>query len=93
MSAIRSLAAMKNLGAKSAKTLAAAGITTADQVRQLGAVECYLRLSRHQGKRAHGMWLPVLLGAVQGLNYQKLNRDELELVKQIAREQLAAEGL
>ncbi|WP_373795383.1 TfoX/Sxy family protein [Neisseria dentiae] len=44
MNPVNDLSKLRNLGAKSAKMLAKTGICTAQDLRQLGAVQAYLRV-------------------------------------------------
>ncbi|WP_312265883.1 TfoX/Sxy family DNA transformation protein [Neisseria sp.] len=44
MKPINDLSKLRNLGAKSTEMLAKAGICTAQELRQLGAVQAYLRV-------------------------------------------------
>lgn len=63
-----------NLGPKSAQMLAAAGVTTLAQLRELGAVAAYWRVKR-TGANASLNLLWALEGALLGLPWQTVARE------------------
>lgn len=71
--ATQPLAALPNLGPASARMLAAAGIVSVAQLRELGAVGAYLRV-RHAGGRASLNLLWALEGALTGRPWQDVAR-------------------
>jgi predicted flap endonuclease-1-like 5' DNA nuclease len=74
-----SIAALPNLGPKSAQMLAAAGITSLAQLRRLGAVEAYVR-ARQADRGASLNLLYALEGALHGAHWQAVRRERrLEL--------------
>jgi DNA transformation protein and related proteins len=68
------LAGLRNLGPKSQRMLAAAGITSLQQLRHLGAVRAYL-LIRASGSHASLNLLWALEGALSGLPWQQVARE------------------
>lgn len=68
------LARARNLGPRSAAMLEAAGITTLEQLRSLGAVEAYVRVAR-SGARPSLSLLWALEGAITGEPWQRVARE------------------
>lgn len=68
------LSTLPNLGPKSQAMLAAAGITSLAQLRQLGAVAAYSRV-RRSGANASLNLLWALEGALTGLPWQQVARE------------------
>jgi ribosomal protein S18 acetylase RimI-like enzyme len=68
-----SLAELPNLGPKSAQVLARAGITSLEQLRQLGAVPAYVKAKRTGAKVSLNL-LWALEGAITGLHWQAVAR-------------------
>jgi DNA transformation protein len=73
MSTATSLAELPNLGPKSAQVLAQAGITSLEQLRQLGAVPAYVR-AKQTGANVSLNLLWALEGAITGLHWQAVAR-------------------
>jgi predicted flap endonuclease-1-like 5' DNA nuclease len=74
------IAALPNLGPRSAQMLAAAGITTLGQLRRLGAVEAYARV-RQAERGASLNLLYALEGALRDQHWQAVRREQrLELL-------------
>lgn len=69
MKAAESIADLPNLGPKSQAMLAAAGITSLDSLRAMGAVAAYSRVKR-SGANASLNLLWALEGALTGLPWQ-----------------------
>jgi DNA transformation protein len=69
----RPLAESANLGPKSARMLADAGITSLEQLHELGAVAAYARVKR-AGCPASLNLLWALEGALSGLHWQEVAR-------------------
>lgn len=68
-----SIAGLKSLGPKSAAMLAAAGITSPAQLRRLGAVAAYVKVSRaNSGVSLNLLW--ALESALTGLPWQEVAR-------------------
>lgn len=77
------LAPLRNLGPVSKRMLAAAGITSMETLRELGAVEAYRRV-RSRDPRASLNLLWALEGAVTGRPWQDVARhDRLNLLLQL----------
>jgi predicted flap endonuclease-1-like 5' DNA nuclease len=77
------LAPLRNLGPVSKRMLAAAGITSVQALRELGAVEAYRRV-RSRDPRASLNLLWALEGAVSGRPWQDVARhDRLSLLLQL----------
>jgi DNA transformation protein and related proteins len=68
------LAEALNLGPKSAALLERAGITTLDQVRQLGSVRAFARAKQVEPKVSLNL-LWALEGAVLGVSWQAVSRE------------------
>jgi len=68
-----SFAELANLGPKSEKMLAAAGITSLEQLRKLGAVAAYAKVKR-TGSNASLNLLWALEGALSGMHWQEVAR-------------------
>ncbi len=66
------LTSLKNIGPAMAQWLKQAGITTPKQLHELGAVECYLRISKLHRNAANRMALYALYGAIHDINCLKL---------------------
>jgi predicted flap endonuclease-1-like 5' DNA nuclease len=82
-SAGATLAPLRNLGPVSKRMLAAAGITSVQTLRELGAVEAYRRV-RSRDPRASLNLLWALEGAVTGRPWQDVARhDRLSLLLQL----------
>lgn len=70
---IRPLTELPGLGPKSREMLARAGITTVAQLRQLGAVEAYVRTKRvNTGASLNLLW--GLESALTGMPWQEVAR-------------------
>ena len=77
------LAPLRNIGPVSKRMLAAAGITSVETLRELGAVEAYRRV-RSRDPRASLNLLWALEGAVSGRPWQEVARnDRLSLLLQL----------
>ena len=77
------LAPLRNIGPVSRRMLAAAGITSVETLRELGAVEAYRRV-RSRDPRASLNLLWALEGAVSGRPWQEVARnDRLSLLLQL----------
>ncbi len=77
------LAPLRNIGPVSKRMLAAAGITSVETLRELGAVEAYRRV-RSRDPRASLNLLWALEGAVSGRPWQQVARDDrLSLLLQL----------
>ena len=72
---------MTGIGAVSAGWLKQAGIRKASQVRELGAVACYLKVIEHSDASANLNLLWALQGAIEGLHWTMISpaqRDKLK---------------
>ncbi len=70
----RGFGELQNLGPKSRAMLAAAGISSPEQLRQLGSVRAYL-LVKVTGANASLNLLWALEGALTGLSWQEVARE------------------
>lgn len=68
------LAALANLGPKSAQMLVAAGIGSMAQLQALGAVAAYAQVKRHDARASVNL-LWALEGALTGLHWQVVARE------------------
>jgi DNA transformation protein len=78
------LAALRNLGPVSAGWLEAAGIRSAAELRRLGAVEAFRRVAFHRGGDVSANLLYALEGALRGVRWDRLPREEREALKRRA---------
>lgn len=74
MRAPSSLASLPNLGPKSQQVMAKAGISSVEQLRQIGSVAAYVRAKR-TGANVSLNLLWALEGALSGLHWQEVARD------------------
>jgi hypothetical protein len=88
---------MVGLGPKSTQWLSEVGITAASQVRQLGAVECYLRVigAGQTSPNLNLLW--ALQGAIEDMHWTLIDprqRQQLkaELVQRLTQEQLSTKA-
>lgn len=68
------LAALPNLGPRSAQMLEQAGISSTEQLHRLGSVAAYLRVQRQGGRPSLNL-LWALEGAIGELPWQQVARD------------------
>ena len=80
------LTRLPNIGKVLARKLHQAGITSYDDLIDLGSVEAYLRIWDHKGVIGYNM-LYALEGAIQGVRWHDLSAEQRQTVK---RELLAA---
>ncbi len=66
------LASLKNLGPKSAEWLGACGITSAAELRRVGAAMAY-RIVRHRYPEANALLLFALHGALTDMHWNDLD--------------------
>ena len=78
------LAALPNLGPVSAGWLEAAGIRTAAQLRELGAVEAFRRVAFHRAGAVSYNLLYALEGALRGVRWDRLPSGIREQLKRAA---------
>jgi DNA transformation protein and related proteins len=71
---LNKLSELPNLGPKSAEILRAAGITSVEQLRGLGAVAAYVRAKRASAKVSLNL-LWALEGAISGISWQVVARE------------------
>lgn len=68
------LAAIPNLGPKSAAMLSSAGITSLDQLKAMGAIEAFVRVKHlHVGASLNLLW--ALEGALTGEPWQRVAKE------------------
>ncbi len=75
MKPVNDLSQLRNLGAKSAEMLAKAGICTAQDLRQLGAVQAYLRVIESGSKPSLNL-LWAIEGALTDRDWRDIAQDE-----------------
>ena len=56
--------------------LAEIGVTTAEQVREIGAPMLYVMLKHRHGKHVNRIWLWALAGALQDRHWNSFSDDE-----------------
>ncbi|MBI3673312.1 MAG: TfoX/Sxy family protein [Rhizobiales bacterium] len=79
------VAALRNLGPKSAMMLAEAGVSTIAELRQLGAVRAYLRVKQLHPKFASLNLLWALVAGLEDRDWRELTKSEKDrLVAQVA---------
>lgn len=77
---VDALAALPNLGPRSAQMLAAAGIRSRAALARVGAIDAYLRVKRSSGQASLNL-LYALAGALDGTHWQQVRRQRrLELL-------------
>jgi DNA transformation protein and related proteins len=74
------VSSIPNLGPASEAAFARAGLHTADEVRALGADECYLRLLR-AGSQPHFIGYYVLVMGLQGRPWNDCKGDEKKALR------------
>ncbi len=76
MKPVSDLSKLRNLGAKSAEMLAKAGICTAQDLRQWGAVQACLRVIESGSKPSLNLpW--AIEGTLTGRDWREIARDEV----------------
>jgi hypothetical protein len=70
------VAALRNLGPKSALMLGAAGIRTLDELAELGAVKAYVRVKALYPKKASLNLLWALAAGLEDRDWRELTEDE-----------------
>jgi DNA transformation protein len=75
VSALAELASMRNLGPASARMLHAAGITSAADLRSMGAVAAYVAVQRCGGKPSLNL-LWALEGALTDRDWKAVSRED-----------------
>lgn len=80
MKSARRLEDLKNIGPAMAGWLRAAGIATPEQVQELGAIECYLRIRPLEPRVINRMALYALYGAIHDENCLWLSPDVKEML-------------
>ena len=68
-----SIADLPNLGPKSQRVMASAGVTSVEQLRQLGSVAAYV-LAKRSGTNVSLNLLWALEGALTGVHWQEVAR-------------------
>ena len=72
---------LRNLGPKSVEMLAEVGITTADQLRELGSVEAYRRMKFAFGNRVSLNALWAIEAGLRGIAWRQLTADDKAALK------------
>ena len=67
---------LQNLGPASEKILQGAGISTVEQLLELGAVACYQKVIEHETKHKNLNLLYALEGAIRDVHWQTIARDD-----------------
>ena len=70
------------IGAVSGQQLRDAGVTTAQQVRRLGAVACYRRICEHAGHRQSLNLLWALQGGIEDIHWTMVPPKQREQLKE-----------
>jgi DNA transformation protein len=70
------IAALRNLGPKSAMMLAEAGVRTTGELRALGAVRAYLRVKSFRPKSASLNLLWAIAAGLEDRDWRELSREE-----------------
>jgi DNA transformation protein and related proteins len=83
------VAALRNLGPKSALMLAEAGITTIGELRELGAVKAYLRVKAIRPKSASLNLLWAISAGLDGRDWRELSTKEKCSLQEKARQSLS----
>ena len=78
---------MRNLGPKSAMMLAAAGIATLDELKELGALRAYLRVKALHPKPVSLNLLWALAAGIEGRDWRDLQPEEKAALRAEARAQ------
>ena len=76
----RPIAALRNLGPKSAMMLAEAGIRTIGELRELGAVRAYVRAKSLRPNSASLNLLWALVAGLEDRDWRELSSDEKQLL-------------
>jgi DNA transformation protein len=79
--AIEELAAMRNLGAASARMLYDAGVRSVDELRALGAVEAFRRVLFARGGRSTAVLLWALHGALTDQRWDRIPAEEKAVLR------------
>ena len=75
---------LRNLGPKSAEWLAAVGIHTAEDLREIGYAVAYQELVASGTATPHRMMLYALAGAVMDRSCMSFSRDEKREIEEMA---------
>ena len=76
--------ALRNLGPKSAQWLAAIGIHTAEDLREIGYAAAFQELIASGTTTPHRMMLYALAGAVMDRSCMSFSRDEKREIEELA---------
>ena len=74
------LTSLKNIGKEYDRKLKAIGITTAEELKQIGCEEAFIRLKNHFPNVCL-VHLQALEGAITGVDYNKLSEDVKQRLK------------
>ncbi len=77
------LAAMRNLGPKSAVWLTQVGITTPAQLAELGAVEAYARVKAARPREVNLVMLWALYGALNDMHFAAVPPEAKDMLKSL----------
>ena len=70
------LSKLKNLAEKSETQLSEIGIHTAEDLRELGSVEAYVRLKGHYKKAISLNFLYAMEAALRNVHWREINQEE-----------------
>lgn len=70
------VAELRNLGPKSARLLKEAGISTLEELRELGAIAAYKRLQFQFGKQVSLNFLWAMAAGLENRDWRDLSQDE-----------------
>ena len=83
------LAAMRNLGEKSAAWLAEVGIKTPEELADVGAVEAYARVKAARPREASLVMLWALYGALNDMHFAAVPPEVKDMLKDMLRQRPA----
>jgi DNA transformation protein len=83
------LAAMRNLGEKSAGLLAEVGIHSPRQLAELGAVEAYARVKAARPREVSLIMLWALYGALNDMHFAAIPPEVKDMLKDMLRQRQA----
>lgn len=77
---LAALTALPNIGTVLAEKLYQAGITSYEDLADLGSIEAYLKIWNHEGAIGYNM-LYALEGAIQGVRWHELSQEQRQSMK------------
>jgi DNA transformation protein len=83
------LAAMRNLGEKSAAWLAGVGVETPEELAEVGAVEAYARVKAARPREVSLIMLWALYGALNDMHFAAIPPEVKDMLKDMLRQRQA----